>query len=119
MKACSVKYNNILLGKRVKYCDNFFTRFRGLMFSRKKDGVILEGLSESVVGSSIHMFFVFYPLDIFWLNKNYRVVDIKRKVMPFTLFHKPKNKAKYILELPVGKGDRVHVGGILKFGRIR
>ena len=58
-------------------------------------------------------------LDIFWLNKNYRVVDIKRKVMPFTLFHKPKNKAKYILELPVGKGDRVHVGGILKFGRIR
>ena len=47
------------------------------------------------------MFFVFYPIDVLFLNKNKIVVEMKENFKPFT-FYTPKNKALYIIELPRG-----------------
>ena len=47
------------------------------------------------------MLFVFYPIDVLFLGKNKVVVEIKESLMPFTVYT-PKNKAKYIIELPQG-----------------
>lgn len=58
---------------------------------------------ESVLNASIHMMFVFFPIDVFWLDKNMKVVDFKLKVKPFTFGHSPKAAAKYILETPIGE----------------
>ena len=44
------------------------------------------------------MFFVFYPIDVLFLDKNKIVVEIKENFKPFT-FYNPKKKSKYILEL--------------------
>ena len=78
-------------------CDNFFTKFRGLMFSKKKN-LIFNLNKESRINSIIHTFFVFYNIDVYWLDQNKNIVDFRLKVKPFTI-KIPKKKAKYIIEL--------------------
>jgi len=76
-------------------CDTIFKNFMGLMFSPKKN-IILVAPKESTMHSSIHSFFVFYPFNAVFLNKNKEVVDHKR-IVPFSLYT-PKKAAKYVLE---------------------
>lgn len=47
------------------------------------------------------MFFVFYPIDVIFLDENYKVVDFKEDFKPFT-FYTSKKPAKYIIELKSG-----------------
>ena len=47
------------------------------------------------------MFFVFYSIDVLFLNKNKEVVDLKENFKPFT-FYTPKAKSMYVIELPNG-----------------
>ena len=49
----------------------------------------------------IDMFFVFYPIDLIFLNKDKKVVELKNNLKPFAIYN-PKNNAKYILELKNG-----------------
>jgi uncharacterized membrane protein (UPF0127 family) len=65
----------------------------GLMF--KKGSVILKLKKESKFRASIHTFFCL-PLLVVWLDKNKKVVDIK-KTVPFW-FYFPKKPAKYVFE---------------------
>lgn len=76
-------------------CDTLFKNFRGLMFSPKRN-IILVAPTESIAHSSIHSFFVFYPFNAVFLNENKEVVDHKR-IMPFSLYS-PKRPAKYVIE---------------------
>jgi len=78
-------------------CNNFFTKFRGLMFSKKKN-LIFNLNKESRINSIIHTFFVFFPIDVYWLDKNKNIVDFRLNVKPFTI-KIPKKRAKYIIEL--------------------
>lgn len=86
-----------LIAKNAKVCKNIFSKSLGLMFSRKLKPLIFIFKKEKII--PLHMFFVFYPIDILFLNKNKIIVEIKENFMPFT-FYAPKNKAKYIIELP-------------------
>lgn len=90
-----------ILAHDLKVVDSVFGKAIGLMFSRKiKDfGLIFEFSAEKKV--SLHNFFVFYPIDLIFLSQKWEVVEMKEMFMPFTLYV-PKNKAKYILELPSG-----------------
>jgi uncharacterized protein len=101
-KYCSIHQGGKLKVDKVKYCDSNFSKALGLMFRLKPVGALLVNSKESILGTSIHMLFVFFPLNIYWLDSNFNIVDYK-KVKPFTLNHKPKKKAKYVLELPVNK----------------
>ena len=78
-------------------CDNFFTKFRGLMFSKKKN-LIFNLNKESRINSIVHTFFVFYTIDVYWLDENKNIVDFRLNVKPFTI-KIPKKRAKYIIEL--------------------
>lgn len=66
------------------------------MFLKKKT-IVLEFKKEKII--PLHMLFVFYPIDILFLNKNKEIVEIKQNLKPFA-FYTPKNKAKYIVEMP-------------------
>jgi hypothetical protein len=88
--------------KKVKHADTELKQAIGLMFSRKINfdfALIFERPSSSVIGSTIHMMFVFYPIAVIFLDEKKKVVDIKRKVIPFW-FYAPKKPAKYIIEIP-------------------
>jgi uncharacterized protein len=86
-------------------------KMKGLMFSRKKT-VIFENQKECI--TSLHMFFVFFPIDVLFLDKNKRIVEIKRNFFPFMMYT-PRKKAKFIVEIPSSFKTKAKVGMIVKF----
>ena len=85
----------------VKLCRTFASHARGLMFRfPKEDGLLFVFKKEKPV--SLHTFFVFFPIDVVYINKNKKVIKIIKKVLPFTLYLRPI-KCKYILELKDSK----------------
>ena len=80
-----------------KYCISFFSKLRGLMFSKPKNLIFVLN-KESRINSAIHTFFVFFPIDVIWLDKNKKIVDQRKNVKPFSVAI-PKKKSKYIIEL--------------------
>jgi len=103
---------------RVRYCGSFFCRLRGLTFRRRlpeDEGVLLVGGRESRMDASIHMFFVFFPIAVVWLDRERRVVDtvIAR---PFRPLYLPKAPAKDVLEGAPSLLKQVSVGDLLEFG---
>ena len=106
------------LASRVVRCDSFFSRGRGLMFRRplEEDEVYLFALGrESVVDASIHMFFVFFPIAVIWLDARKRVVD-KVLARPWRPFYAPRRPARYFLEGHPGLLHKVQLGDELEFG---
>jgi len=89
--------------RKIKLADTPFQQGLGLMFSRKKNfnyALIFSRPNESIVGSSIHMMFVFYKIKVIFLDKDKKVVDIIKSAKPFW-FYAPKKPSKYIIELPL------------------
>ena len=78
----------------------------GLVFTFKKDRKW-----------SLHMLFVFFPIDVLWLDKNNRIVDMKENFAPFSLLAKPKEKARFVVELPKGtiKNSDTIIGDKISF----
>lgn len=105
--------------EKIVFADSFWKRFKGLMlFPEKKFGfaLVFPLEVETILGASIHMLFVLFPIDVAWLDKNKKIVDFELGLKPWALNRSPKKPAKYIVELPVGalKG-RISVGDALKF----
>ena len=106
----------MLKGRKFAYaelCDNFYKRFRGLMFRKRldKEGCLLFVLNRSSrIDASIHMMFVFFPIDVLWLDESFNVVDYKLNLKPFSLGSSPRKPAKYILEAAAGKCNSVRLG---------
>lgn len=103
------KTRRLVLSEDACRADSFFERFKGLMFSGPSD-MVLVSPRESIRESSIHMFFMRYPIDVLWVDGRGRVVDALEKVAPSSLFkpwtwriYRPVKPAKYVIEL--GKGD--------------
>ena len=50
-----------------------------------------------------------FPIDVVWLDKDHKVVDVKKNMQPDTypeVFY-PKNDARYVLELNTGGADNI------------
>ena len=117
-KYSKITANGLTLASSAKYCNSFYSRFRGLMFSKKlkeKEGLIIDVCLESRELSSIHMVFVFFSIDVLWLDSKKKVVDLRRDVKPFYPFIIPKDAARYVIELPKMSTLAVKVGDILEF----
>jgi uncharacterized membrane protein (UPF0127 family) len=103
-----------IIVRQAKHCKTIFSKAKGLMFSPKiKDkGLIFHFDKEQTV--SLHMLFVFQTIDVLFLDKNKKVVEIKRKFKPFT-FYMPKNKSVYVIELPEDYSSKIKKGNIIEF----
>jgi len=114
MKQIKIKHKNKII--KADYAVKFFDKAKGLMFAmpRKDKGLLIECSDETRMGSAIHMLFVFFPLDVLWLNSRKEIVDIRR-VFSFMPFAIPKKPAKYVLELPKGYKSRFKINDKLKF----
>ena len=77
-------------------CDNWFKKFRGLMFSKRRN-LLFDLGKETKLGAIIHTFFVFFPIKVYWLNSLKEIVDYKL-VKPFRIGI-PSGKARYIVEI--------------------
>jgi len=86
---------------------------KGLMFEDAKKfnyGLIFCLPRESIANATIHMLFVFFPIDIIYLDKNKKVTDLAKNILPFSLGYTPKKPSKYFIELPAGKSKGTKIG---------
>jgi uncharacterized membrane protein (UPF0127 family) len=86
---------------RVRVCNSFTSRLRGLMFRGslgRGEGVLLAGARDARADSAIHMLFVPFDLAVFWINDRREVVD-KVLAKAWHLAYIPAHPARYVLEL--------------------
>ncbi|MFA5745497.1 MAG: DUF192 domain-containing protein [archaeon] len=108
----NITKNKIII-KDHKIADTIFSRGLGLMFSRKSDfnyGLIFDLERETRIGASIHMYFVFFPINIVFLDAQKRIVDIKLGLKPFKTIT-PKSKCRYVIELPMKCNQKLYSVG--------
>jgi len=92
---------------RVKLCDTFFSRFRGLMLTPAVEpygGILIDEKADSQINTTIHMFCMNYDIAAIWIDADLNVVSsvIARRGRPY---YAPQRPARYILET---HPDRIH-----------
>lgn len=103
------KTKNFVIIKKAKLCKSMFCKAIGLMFRSKKPDCGLVFIFNKELRADLHMLFVFFPIDVLFLDKDKKVVDIKKNFKPFG-YYAPKAKAQYVVELPVGVLKNTVVG---------
>ena len=103
---------------RVKYCDSFMCRLRGLMFRQRldlDDGLLLvQGKRDSRIDTSIHMLFVPFDLTVVWINTDLTVVD-KIIAKAWRPAYAPAKPACYILEIHPDRWEDYQIGDKVEF----
>ncbi len=102
---------NTLITDDILFCKSHFSKATGLMFSPQKNLIFIF---DKEVKEPLHMFFVFYPIDVLFLDANKTIVEIKRNLKPFTVYN-PKKKAQYIIELSLQYNAVYALGDCLEF----
>lgn len=103
---------------RVVLAEQHWQKLKGLMFEdpgRFNYALVFVLPRESIANASIHMLFVFFPIDVIYLNKDKKVVDLAKNVQPFTLGYVPKKPSKFFVELPAGKSKGIKLGDVLQW----
>jgi uncharacterized protein len=94
-----------VLSAKCRPASDFFSRLKGLMFREKLDDD--EGLLI-VPCNSIHTFFMRFPIDLVFVNRDWSVVNEQRNIQPGKVVN-PGNGAWAVLEL---KGGRIDLIGL-------
>ncbi len=107
----SIKCNGKVIASKFKLCNTFFSQMFGLMFSKKQVLVFDFGKEVNI---SLHMWFVFFPIDVLFLDSSKTIVEVKHRLLPFMLYF-PRKKFRYCIELPYRvkckKGDKIKFQG--------
>jgi uncharacterized protein len=107
------KTNNAVLVEKVVLANTPFARIRGLLGKKKLD--IGEGIILSPC-TSIHTFFMQFPIDILFVDKNNKVIKAISSLKPFRLTT-VYFKAAFAIEIPAGtiSSTSTHEGNELLF----
>lgn len=97
--------------------NNFFSRFRGLMLRSglaEDEGLLIE-YSRHLGSKSVHGFFMRFALDLVFIDRDKRVVEIA-PLRPWRI-HNPKADCRWVLELNFGFSEKrgLKVGDVLSF----
>ncbi len=91
-----------LLASEIELADTFWRRFRGLMFRRKfQQGKALLFKFSKPGRYAVHMWFVWFPIDLIYLDSSFRVVELRAGLKSWR-FYRPKAIVNYLIEAPVG-----------------
>jgi uncharacterized membrane protein (UPF0127 family) len=91
------------LCKSSELCITAISKAQGLMFSRRLKNHCLIFEFQKPRKAYLHMFFVFFSIDILFLDPSKTVIGLLHHVKPFTPYIASKIPVKYVLELPKGK----------------
>lgn len=106
-----------VLLRSVVWCASFGCKLRGLMFRRglaDGEGLLFVERRASRTATSIHMFFVSFPIAVVWLDEGMAVVD-KVLAKPWRPAYAPRVAAQYTLEASPALLDEVAPGDRLEF----
>ncbi len=111
-----LKNNKKIIVTKHRFAISFFEQLSGLMFKKRKDvdyALIFILKNPSTFSATIHTFFMNFPIHLIFLDSSKKIVDIKKNLKPYSLY-KPKQKSKYIVEIPADisidylkKGDKL------------
>jgi uncharacterized membrane protein (UPF0127 family) len=99
----ALHYNGKIVAKKIVYCNSILRKGTGLMFTTK-DAVKSKAWLfpfKKPRRVSITMFFVFYPIDIIFLDEKNRIVELKEDFRPFQNYTS-KEKISAFIELRQG-----------------
>ena len=82
-----------------KTCVTSLSQALGLMFSRKKTLLFAFKTPQRPL---IHNCFVFFPIDLIFLDKDHNIAEIKSNLKPWH-FYRAKALAYHLIETPAGK----------------
>lgn len=104
-----------VLARRVQVCDTPWTRSRGLMFRRhlaEDEALWFQLHRPGRFQAAIHMFFVFFPIGVVWVDGEGRVVDAAL-AKPFRPWYAPSRAAAAFVEARPAILERCQVGDVL------
>jgi len=106
-----------IIARKVRHAISFAEQAKGLMFEQKRNFdycLIFRLPFETRTGASVHMMFVFFPIDIIYLDAQKRINEIAR-LKPWRLNFTPRKPAKWLIELPAGKAKGLKAGWKLEW----
>jgi hypothetical protein len=109
--------NGRILIPQARWCNTFLSKLRGFTFRRymrPDEGLVLVESEDSRLNTAIHMFFVFVPLGVIWVNDAGVVVD-KALAWPWRPLYAPQAPARYVIEGGRHLLDQVEIGDAVYF----
>ncbi|MFC1512728.1 DUF192 domain-containing protein [bacterium] len=99
------KRNNITIAEKVYTADTLFSRLKGLLGTKSlhPDHVLIINNTKQ-----IHSFFMQFPIDVLFLDKNRTVIKIYKNFKPYRISTFLLN-AKYVVELAQGALEKKDV----------
>ena len=105
------------IAEEAEFATSIWSRFRGLMLR----DIEHFGDGQALVidpCTSIHMFFMRFPIDVLYLSKSNEVLRAQRGIRPWRIGPLHTKGARFIIELPEGTisqsgteiGDTVKIG---------
>lgn len=105
----------------VEVADTLPKMIKGLMFRKSlAEGSGMLFLFDTDGYHGIWMMNMSFPIDIIWIDSEHDIVDIVKNAQPCGIscpIYKPKEKARYVLEVNVGFTDKysIKIGDSVKF----
>jgi uncharacterized protein len=106
-----------VLARSARWCSSRASRLRGLQYRRRLnpgEALILVKPKDSIVTSSIHMLWVFFPIAAVWINDQGRVTHTQL-ARPWRPYYASPAPARYVLEAAPSLLERVQVGDEIDF----
>lgn len=114
----------IILVKNLETADSIGKKTKGLMFRKElapDSGLLMVFKFERK--NEIWMFGMRFPIDIVFIDKDKKIVDIKHSVKPMGKnpkswkIYKPKQNCRFVLEINSGmiKKTKTEIGDVLDF----
>lgn len=99
----------ITLSYNAEYDPSILGAIWGLMLKPPQDLIL-----DLRAYGGIHTFFMFYPIDVIFVDENHRVVDCRVQVQPNRFYCPQKWEARYVIELGVGELGTTEPGDYLQ-----
>ena len=114
-----LKYNGVAIANSVEIAKSILKQMRGLMFRRgipSDYSMIFLLKKQSHV--AVHMLFVFFPIDVIFLDNEKKVKGFSR-LRPWSGY-KAMEDIKYVIEMKAGTIERfnISIGGQMEFNEI-
>lgn len=114
-----------ILVRKTEMADSIGKKTKGLMFRKtlgRDSGFLMNFKRDGK--HEIWMPFMRFPIDIVFIDREKRIVDIRHSVRPMGKnpetwrVYRPKEKCRYVLEVNAGlaKKTGMEIGDVLEFG---
>lgn len=100
-----------ILSRTELCCKSLFMLALGLRFRKPQVAVLFLPESRR---ASIDMWFVFFPIDVLFLDERKRVIEIKKDLRPWRGYT-PSKRWAYAVEIPRLRGYKARLGDRLQF----